>query len=462
MSVVGGIMVPHPPLIIPEVGRGQESVIRKTSEAYEKAAQFVADLKPDTIVVISPHTIMYSDYLHISPGYRASGDFGSFGAGQVRIAVEYDADLSNRFCELAEDAHIPAGYEGERDASLDHGTLVPLYFICKKYRDFKVVRVGISGIPLAQQYRFGTLIAQAAKEMNRRVVVVASGDLSHKLQKSGPYGFDPSGPVYDEKVMDVMGKGEFYKLLHFDAGLLDKAAECGHRSFVIMGGAFDCLSVETTKYSHQDVTGVGYGICTYKVLHDDETKDYLNRYEQELEKKREEQMLMEDAYVSLARRTIENYIAGEKLIGVPEGLPQEMYQKRAGAFVSLHIDGGLRGCIGTIGPTTGSVAEEIIQNAVSASTKDPRFSPVREEELPYLEYSVDVLGEPEIIDSPSQLDVKRYGVIVTKGLKRGLLLPDLDGVDTVEQQIAIAKQKAGIAQEDKKVQLERFEVIRHH
>ena len=129
-------------------------------------------------------------------------------------------------------------------------------------------------------------------------------------------------------------------------------------------------------------------------------------------------------------------------------------------FVSIHKDGRLRGCIGTILPVYGSVAEEIIHNAVSASTRDPRFDPVRPEELDKLEINVDVLTEPERIESKAQLDVKRYGVIVSSGSRRGLLLPDLDGVDTVDEQVAIAMKKGGISARDK-ITLERFEVIRH-
>jgi AmmeMemoRadiSam system protein A len=134
--------------------------------------------------------------------------------------------------------------------------------------------------------------------------------------------------------------------------------------------------------------------------------------------------------------------------------------KKAGTFVSLKKHGQLRGCIGTISAATGSIAEEIINNAVSACSRDPRFHPVTSEELDELVYSVDILGDTEDIDSPNDLDVKRYGVIVTSGNKRGLLLPNLEGVDTVEQQIAISKKKAGI-RESEKVELQRFEVVRH-
>ena len=138
-----------------------------------------------------------------------------------------------------------------------------------------------------------------------------------------------------------------------------------------------------------------------------------------------------------------------------------MCDYRAGVFVSIKKEGRLRGCIGTIQAVRQSIAEEIIENAISAASRDPRFSPVKTEELDWLTVSVDVLGDTEKIDSPDKLDVRRYGVVVTKGYKRGLLLPNLEGVDTVEEQIAIAKQKAGIGEHDK-VELERFEVVRHH
>ena len=144
-----------------------------------------------------------------------------------------------------------------------------------------------------------------------------------------------------------------------------------------------------------------------------------------------------------------------------KALPTEMTGRRAGVFVSLKKDGRLRGCIGTIQAVQPSIAEEIVHNAISAATHDPRFSPVGEDELEMLSVSVDVLGDAEPVTSLEELDVKRYGVIVTKGGRRGLLLPDLDGVDTVEEQIKIAREKAGIAP-DEEVRLERFEVIRHH
>ena len=148
------------------------------------------------------------------------------------------------------------------------------------------------------------------------------------------------------------------------------------------------------------------------------------------------------------------------MLPTPQGLPDVMTRRRAGTFVSLHKEGKLRGCIGTIAPAQSCLAEEIIMNGVAAATEDPRFPQVRPDELDALSYSVDVLGEPEPVHSLEELDPARYGVIVTRGFRRGLLLPDLDGVDTVMDQIAIAKKKAGI-RPDEDAKLERFEVVRH-
>ena len=165
-------------------------------------------------------------------------------------------------------------------------------------------------------------------------------------------------------------------------------------------------------------------------------------------------------YVKLAKETLEAYVRDRKRLNVPEWVPPELKNKRAGVFVSLKTGGMLRGCIGTIGPTCVNIAEEIINNAISAGTCDPRFPEVRPEELNELVYSVDVLGASEKIDSIKELDVKRYGVIVTSGFRRGLLLPDLEGVDTPEQQVEIALQKAGIRVKEP-YEMERFEVVRY-
>ena len=461
MSVVGAIMVPHPPILLPEVGRGEEQKISATAEAYEKAAAFAAELNPDTIVLSSPHSIMYADYFHISPGKSAKGDMGQFRAPQVRFRVDYDTEFVKELSKRCEQEDFPAGTLGERRSELDHGTMIPLYYVDHYWQNYKLVRIGLSGLPLADHYRLGQMIRETAEKLNRRVLFIGSGDLSHKLREDGPYGFVREGPVYDERIMDVMGRAAFDELLDFDENFCDKAAECGHRSFCIMAGSLDGKSLETERLSHEGTFGVGYGICTYRVVGEDTDRKMLETGEARQRKALSEKREKEDSYVRLARAVIDSWIIERKRLPQPEGLPEEMRDQRAGVFVSLHKDGRLRGCIGTIQPVRRCIAEEITDNAIRAATRDPRFNPVRAEELESLEISVDVLSEPEEISSKDDLDVKRYGVIVSKGGRRGLLLPNLDGVDTVDEQISIAMQKAGIQEHEKGVTLERFEVVRH-
>lgn len=461
MGITSAIMVPHPPLIIPEIGKGKENGIEKTINAYHEAARRLAEHKPETIVLISPHQILYSDYFHISPGNGSKGDFGRFMAGQVEMEVSYDTEFVKELCTFADERDIPAGTLGERDKSLDHGTMVPLYFVNKYWKDYKLVRIGLSGMPLAMHYELGQCIKKVADRLGRNVAIIASGDLSHKLMEDGPYGYSKEGPEYDSRVMDVMERAAFNELLDFSEYFMESAAECGHRSFVIMAGALDERAVEAERLSYEGPFGVGYGICTYEPKGQDSGRSFKQQFENVLQARLEKQRKDEDAYVSLARRTIEEYVTMGKTPDMPSELPEEMLGKQAGVFVSIKKDGRLRGCIGTIEATQSSIAKEIVANAVSASTRDPRFSPIKQAELPWLTISVDVLGDTEKISSTNELDVKRYGVIVTRGRRRGLLLPNLEGVDTVEEQLAIAKQKAGIA-EDEPVEMERFEVVRHY
>lgn len=460
MPITAAFTVPHPPLIVPQVGRGGEAQIETTTRAYERIADEIAALEPETIIISSPHAPMYADYFHISPREGAVGSFAGFGAAGVRFDEAYDTALVREAVRLADDAGFPAGTLGEKDPSLDHGTMVPLYFIRQKYKGGRIMRVGLSGLPFSEHYRFGMLLASAVENTGRKAVYVASGDLSHKLQTYGPYGFAAEGPEYDRRIMDVLGRGAFGGLFDFSEEFCDKAAECGHRSFVIMAGALDGVSVKAEAVSHEDVTGVGYGICTFYPEGKDEGRCFLEKYLSERRASLDAKKAASDEYVKLARMSVESYILDGRKAAVPAGLPDEMMNKSAGVFVSIHKHGQLRGCIGTIAPTQDCIAEEIIENAVSASTRDPRFDPITADELEWLDINVDVLGEAEDIPSADMLDVKRYGVIVTSGYKRGLLLPDLDGVDTVEQQIDIAKRKAGIG-DGEKIKLQRFEVVRH-
>lgn len=461
MPMLGAIIVPHPPLLLPSVGGGQEARVQATIDAYHAAARRVAAWDPEVLVIASPHIVMYADHFHIPPGPGASGSMAAFGAPQTQIEVKYDIELRQALIHQAEASGLDAGTLGERDPNLDHGTFLPLWFLQGAQIDRPILRIGLSGCSPLQHYRLGRCVAQAVEKLGRRAVFIASGDLSHKLRHDGPYGYAPEGPVFDEQVTAAMEAGDFLRFLTMDPLLCDRAAECGLRSFQIMAGALDSLGVEPELLSYEGVTGVGYGVATFTVTGPDDDRRFAQQFGAIERARLAERRAAEDPWVRLARMSLETYVrTGRRLHILPQGLPLEMTGKAAGAFVSIHIHGRLRGCIGTTGPTTASVAWEIVQNSVAAGTRDQRFPSVVPDELDLLEYDVDVLDEPESISSPAQLDVRQYGVIVSSGSRRGLLLPDLDGVDTVEQQIDIARQKGGIGAHERYT-LERFKVIRH-
>ena len=461
MSMLGAIITPHPPVLLPEVGGGREREIAATDRAMRTAAETVAAWQPDVIIVSSPHTILYRDYFHIAPGDGAVGDMSRFGAPEVRIQASYDTLLREEIIRRAEAEGLHAGTLGQRDSELDHGVLIPLYYLRKAGVRCPIVRMGLSGFSPLDHYRLGKCVQDAVNALGRRAVFLASGDLSHKLKADGPYGYAPEGPQFDDAITRTMASGDFLEFLTIDPALCERAAECGLRSFQMMAGALDGLAVEPQLLSHEGTFGVGYAIALFPVTGRNDSRCYEKDYLLAKNDRLATRKANEDPWVKLARRSLETYVkTSQRLTSLPEDLPTEMTTQQAGAFVSLHKNGQLRGCIGTIAPTCENLAWEIVQNAISACSRDPRFSPVRPNELDELEYSVDVLGAPEPVDSPAALDPKTYGVIVSCGGRRGLLLPDLDGVDSVEAQLSIALQKGGI-RENEPYKIERFKVVRH-
>ncbi len=465
MAIVGAFVMPHPPLIIPAVGHGRERGIQATVDACNEVGRRIAALAPETVVVSSPHATMYRNYFQISSGRSARGSFAAYGAPQAAYQATYDVELVRAICRLCDEQRIEAGTDYERDERLDHGTMIALHFIQQYYQDFKVVRMGLSGFSPAEHYRLGRVVQQAAAKLGRKVVWLASGDLSHKLKEDGPYGFVPEGPAFDKRITSDFARGDLVDVLAMDTSLSERAAECGLRSFQMMTGALDRTKVQTELLSYEGPFGVGYGVAAFDPVGEEgavDDCDRLSAYVELRARDLRERKEREDPYVQLARASLEAFVRDGRRIQVPADVPDELLHTRAGCFVSLKIDGSLRGCIGTIEPTRASLAEEICANAISAGTRDPRFSPVRVDELGDLVYDVDVLTSPEPVSSPAELDSTRFGVIVsTRDGRRGLLLPDLDGVDSVEEQLSIAAQKGHIDLDFDDYSLARFEVVRH-
>lgn len=495
MSIVATYAVPHPPLIVPAVGKGQEAAIQSTINAYTEVARRIEEHRPDTIIVTSPHAPLYSDGFFISDAEVHEGNLEMFGAEDSTISVANDLDFAELTASLANQAGIPIGMGEQFNGPLDHATYVPLYFL----RDFlprtTVVSVGLSGLSAREHRLMGRCFELAANMLDRRVVIIASGDLSHKLTPDGPYGFNEAGPQFDQAISTIFKSGSLDDLFAFDELFCEEAAECGLRSFQMMAGALADSNYTSELLSYEGPFGVGYAVACFEVVGQsipaaraveeaaqDEAADVQAARDEALAEGETEADLVDedpsspvqqpdaspdtggtavDPFVALARASVEYFVTTQRPLLIPDGLPSELTDKRAGVFVSIHEHGDLRGCIGTIAPTRDSIAQEIVSNAISACSSDPRFYPIQANELDYLSYSVDVLFPPEPIDSPDELDPQEYGVIVSKGNRRGLLLPNLEGVNTVAEQVAIAQAKAGIPPTETDVSLERFRVVRH-
>jgi MEMO1 family protein len=476
MGIIGAAFFPHPPIVLPEVGRGQERGASATIAGMTELASLVADLTPNVIVVMTPHGPMFSDVIAASADSELSGTMEQFGAPQVSITKNVDDALLKLFEEEAGNAGVPLAVLGGAallrlglKPVLDHGALVPFYFIDKAYSSYSILHLSPGGPPLRQQFAAGQALRRAAERSGRRGLVLSSGDMSHRVSQTGPYGFDEAGPKFDGLVVDFIKRGEPGRILAIDPALARKAGECGWKSAVFSLGALEGDALESKLLSYEGPFGVGY----MTALLTPNSKGRGARIEQ-LAKAGEGRAAtarqQEDGYVRLARETVERYVSTgaqphwvEMKAAAGELDALRMERRRAGAFVSLHLEGELRGCMGTILPVAQHVGEEIVRNAVMACSEDPRFPPVEAGEWPGLYGKVDVLSPFEPIKSISELDPKRYGVIVEKAGRRGLLLPRLEGVDSVAQQLDIACRKAGFRwdEQDESIKLYRFTVERH-
>ncbi|MCF8011739.1 MAG: AmmeMemoRadiSam system protein A [Clostridiales bacterium] len=448
MAIVFCGTVPHPPIAVPEVGRGRDREIKKTQDAVLELGKHISESAADVLIIITPHGPLFSDAVGVYDFDPLVGDLEQFGAPSVCFK-EKNHRLGREIVNAASLYSLPAV---ELDASvmqragtkahLDHGVMVPLYFLKKTGVNLPLVVISMGLLPYEQLYEFGKAINQAANSINVRAAVVASGDLSHRLTVDAPAGYDPSGAEFDEKVVELIGKGNVNGILNLEPSLIEKAGECGLRPIIMSLGALDGMQISPRILSYQGPFGVGYMVADFGAA-----SQKQNDVQEECEVAR------------LARDTLEDYVRGESK-GDNKKVPKELFNKKAGVFVSIKKHGHLRGCIGTIEPVRDNIAEEVRENSVSAGTRDPRFTPVVPGELSELEYSVDILGEAEPVETMDKLDPKKYGVIVRSGARKGVLLPDLEGIDTAEKQVSIAMQKAGIAPGEK-VEVERFEVYRY-
>lgn len=387
----------------------------------------------DVIGLVSPHagyiysgpvagaTIsrikMKDTFIILGPNHTGFGKAFSImieGAWRTPLGdVEIDAELARRILTSSR-------YLEEDDGAhrFEHSVEVQLPFLQYFKKDIKLVPVVLAQASGATYKEIGSAIARAVKDLKREVIIIASSDMTH-------YEPQVSAQEKDSQAIDAM-------LALDEDKLIEKVDElnismCGYApvvSLITAAKALGAKKAEVVKYQTSgDTTGDYSSVVGYAGLIFKNSKM--------------------SPMVKLAKEAVEIYVRDGNITPPPARLTAEM-KKQAGVFVSLHKFSQLRGCIGTFEPTKENVAEEIIANAISSASRDPRFPPVTAGELKDLEYSVDVLTKPRPVKDKSRLDPKKHGLIVECGFRKGLLLPDLEGVDSVDRQIDICCQKAGI------------------
>ncbi|MDW7739653.1 MAG: AmmeMemoRadiSam system protein A [Bacillota bacterium] len=452
-------IAPHPPIIIPEIGRSEITKARKTVDGMYRLGKIFNELNPELIIIITPHGQIMREGPAVLTGKKLQGHFGHFGFPGIHVEFETDMKLLELLRENADRAPLRPIFLEDSDRFyegniLDHGAMVPLYFLREAGVNAPGLHITFGFNSFRDLYKFGTFLRKLIEERGKRVAVLASGDLSHRLIPGAPAGYDKRGAKYDQRLVELLRSKEIDQIVNFDPDLVEAAGECGLRSFLIALGMLHGEVFNSEIISYEGPFGVGYLVAA---LIPSEISSDSDRKEVEQPAVQNEKETLNPA--RFARMVLKEYLADGIIPQLPAVLPDE-YKVKSGVFVSLKKEGQLRGCIGTVEPVRENLASEIIANAISAALRDPRFSPVCREELADLVISVDVLSPMERIKSISELNPKKYGVLVRSGMKTGLLLPDLEGIDSAEDQVDIARRKAGITR-DEPVELYRFTVTRY-
>lgn len=430
-------LLPHPPIVVPEVGGERLAECRATFDACTRFGKRFVASGAERLLLISPHSPRQGRAFGIWTGPRLIGDLSRFGAPEATVDLENDRELGNRLrAELTrrglESWDIPVG-------DLDHGAVVPLTFLVRAGFDRPTTIISLPMLSEDQDLiTFGRAVATVLDDPSDPCGLIASGDMTHGASPDAPAGLRPRGVEFDHTLRDLIAAGRLAEIAEIDILLRDEAAEDASESSLIVAAALDFRAHGAEVLSYEHPFGVGYLVAVF----DDGLGD-------------------EDAYAGLpglAREAIRARLEGRE-----PALPRanRALAARAPLFVTLKwSDGVLRGCMGAVQPLCSDLVAETVDRAHAAAFEDPRFPPVGAEELDALKIDISVLQPAEVVTDPDQLDPAVYGLILSDDSgRRAVLLPGIEGIDSVDQQIAITRQKAGI-RADEPVTMRRFRVVR--
>lgn len=434
--VVVAVLLPHAPILVPPVGGPRGLRAQATTQAMRQASEAVVASRPDALVLISPHMPRHHHAFGLASQVR--GDLAAFDCPEAAINLPSAPALRQRVESFGSRAGLH--FHDTSHAPLDHGATVPLWFLAEAGWNGPTLVLGIGQGTGNQLGALGDTLREAARDLGLRIAVVASGDMSHRLTPDAPCGHHPRAADSDAAFIRLLRAGRYDEISRMDPTLLELAAEDATETTRIAVAAAKGDTTGHRVLSYEGPFGVGYGVallCHHPATHG-----------------------LGADLLQIARMSLESAVRG-----IPHPPPDPKsgpLTARHGVFVTLHRDTGeLRGCIGTLAPHYAHVAEETWLMAREAALSDSRFAPVEPAELDHLVIDVSVLSAPEPVDSVEDLDPARYGVIVRSPDGRcGTLLPDIPGIDSPREQVAIARRKAGI-RPDEGVRLERYSIAKY-
>lgn len=447
MPIECAVLMCHAPIVIPQIGRDRARECARTTEAMHRTALHLVAHAPDVLVLVSPHAPRERTRWGICADATLTGNFARFGVPKVGATLSGAPAAANALSRAAGELGLATwNLPGN---NLDHGSLVPLHFVREAGWTGPTLLVALPYPGTDTEATMGRAIRAAGDACGERWAVLASGDMSHRLLPDAPAGFHPRAHEFDARFREFVAAGDLRAACGIDAALRDLAAEDVVDSCTVAAGAVGFDAAGHQMIAYEGPFGVGY---LEAVLHDASAIGRPARDAHDASAATPPRELLR-----VARDAIAAHLAGH---GYLAPSIDGAWRRSRGVFVTLRTPGGdLRGCIGHIEPVHATLADEVAAVAVSSAIHDTRFAPVQPAELGALSIELSVLTPPEPVPDAAALDPERYGVIVSQGERRGVLLPALDGVAGVEHQIRIAAYKGGIAL-DAPFTLERFEVVK--
>jgi MEMO1 family protein len=427
MSIACAALMCHAPIVIPVIAGADASSCKRTTGAMRETARALVEHAPALIVLISPHAPRRPRSVGMVFDASLSGDFARFGHAEVSLVLRGAPAHAARVAAHARAQQVPT--HAFRGADLDHGSTVPLFFLYEAGYRGEVLLISLPYPGSDLEARFGKALASAARASEQRWAVLASGDMSHRLTRSAPAGFEPRAREFDRGFVRALDRGDLQAAISPDPELVALAAEDVVQSTAVAAAAVRYHAQGTRVIAYEAPFGVGY---LEAVL-----------FSQPEHARGADAGAPPAALIQIALDAIAHALADRPF--TPPQLDPPWQAARA-VFVTLRsAHGELRGCIGRTEPRHTNLPAEVADCAVGAATRDFRMASVRADELGSLQVEISVLCGLEPVRGTADLDPARYGIVVEHGAQRGVLLPDVEGIESAEKQLQVALDKARIA-----------------